>query len=166
MARTPSALAQRRARTEELVLKALTGGAGAGHPVVQGAANNNNSNNSSKGGAQVRGPSSVTPVPPLRMTKVVRIQSPSSAAANNNNNSGVETFRAMAAADARQRRHSRRNSLLAMFSSSQANKSQVAQSENGRMAAESFFRYARPWGGQPAISYPSRTSVFGNRFNH
>ena len=38
-------------------------------------------------------------------------------------------------------------------------------SDNGKNNAECFFRHARPWGGQPAISYPSKTALAGTRYN-
>ena len=38
-------------------------------------------------------------------------------------------------------------------------------SDNGKNNAECFFRHARPWAGQWAISYPSVTSLAGTRYN-
>ena len=89
-------------------------------------------------------------------------------------NATTAAFATMARADATASRQARANAVLSFFkrvppqraAGSSGPVRTTAESENGRMAAESFFKYARPWGGQPAISYPSRTAPGGARFVH
>lgn len=82
--------------------------------------------------------------------------------------SRVGIFTAMAKVDHSTQRCARQNAVLTFFKRMAPARGQTsrvpAESENGRMAAESYFRYARPWGGQPSISYPSRTSRTGTAF--
>lgn len=62
---------------------------------------------------------------------------------------------------AAEQRHTRKNLILKqMFTA--GNASNV--SENGLKAAEQFYKFARPWQGQPSIAYPSRTTPAGTRF--
>ena len=53
------------------------------------------------------------------------------------------------------------NTLTAQFFSP----GHASVSDNGKNNAECFFRHARPWGGQPAISYPSKTALSGTRYS-
>lgn len=61
--------------------------------------------------------------------------------------------------------HRRKNQVLAtMFTASDASAVSTV-SENGIAAAEQFFKYARPWAGQPPLHHTSKTTASGWRYN-